>query len=278
MEIKRIQTDRPADEDFVIRKLENVTGKAGDGKALLFGGFIFGICLSGNAAVRINGIECDVSRGSVFVVLPKHVFYVDSCSDDIDVRLIFISFGLAGKLPVSPNFESLKNTEANPCIDSGEWLDDLSWLCCMLEGHDYSSAGRQAIRMSLTCTVALILSALYENRQADVRKPLTRQEQLTNKFFELLFQYFETERSVAFYAGKLCVTPKYLSVAIRSVSGCTVQKWINEIVLAEAKRYLCTTELTIQQISDKLNFASPSSFVRFFRQHTLTTPLAYRKD
>lgn len=94
----------------------------------------------------------------------------------------------------------------------------------------------------------------------------------------MLLQYFELERSVAFYADRLGVTPKYLSVAMRSVSGCPVQKWISEIVLAEAKRYLCTTEMTIQQISDKLNFASLSSFIRFFLQHTLTTPLAYRKD
>lgn len=277
MEI-RIQTDRQKYGGCAVKRLDDVMNAGGDEQALLFSGFVFGICFKGNAVVRINGTGFETVSGNVFVVLPKHVFSVVSHSDDIDMKLIYLSLDFIRKLPVSPNFESMKSALANPCIEIGEWAADLSSLCNIILRRNYAWHNGEAIQMSLVSSIALILSDLYENRPQNARITLSRQEVLTNKFFELLLQYFESERSVAFYADRLCVTPKYLSVAIRSVSGCSVQKWINEIVLAEAKRYLCTTEMTIQQISDKLNFASPSSFIRFFRQHMLTTPLAYRKD
>lgn len=52
--------------------------------------------------------------------------------------------------------------------------------------------------------------------------------------------------------------------------------WVYDVVVLAAKRYLKTTSLTIQQVSEALNFSTPSSFVRFFRQHTGYTPLEYR--
>lgn len=273
-----IQNDSLSHRECSVLGLNEVFAEDCERQALLFDGFIFGVCLRGEASVRINGTVFDVVPGKVFAVLPKHLFSAVSYSADIDVRLIFVPIDIVCKLPLSPNFDSLRNTSSNPCVDGGEWTADLGALCDIMMRHDYTVGKGEDIMMSLVCSAALILSDLFEGSGHDVKKTLSRQEALAGNFFELLFSHFESERSVAFYADKLCVSPKYLSVAVRSVSGCSVQKWINEIVLAEAKRYLCTTEMTIQQISEKLHFASPSSFVRFFRQHTLTTPLAYRKD
>ncbi len=272
-----IQTDRLKCKECSVKRLEDVFVKGCDEQVLLFDGFILGACLGGNASVRINGAMFGVTYGNVFVVLPKHVFSAVSHTVDIDIRLVFIPMDVVCKFPLSPNFESLRNTASNPCVDGRDWTLDLGELCDMLVRHDYSVGSGEKIMISLVYSVVLIFSDLFESRSCDVRNTLSRQKILAYNFFELLFNHFDSERSVAFYADKLCISPKYLSVAVRSVSGCSVQKWINEIVMAEAKRYLCTTEMTIQQISEKLHFASPSSFVRFFRQHALTTPLAYRK-
>lgn len=66
-------------------------------------------------------------------------------------------------------------------------------------------------------------------------------------------------------------------MTIKSVTGYSIQKWINEVIIIEAKRYIKTTTYTIQQISEELNFHTSSSFVRLFKQHTGYTPLEYRK-
>ncbi|MBO8437436.1 MAG: helix-turn-helix domain-containing protein [Bacteroidetes bacterium] len=37
------------------------------------------------------------------------------------------------------------------------------------------------------------------------------------------------------------------------------------------------SDFSVQQISELLHFQTPSSFVRFFRQHTGFTPSVYRR-
>lgn len=92
-----------------------------------------------------------------------------------------------------------------------------------------------------------------------------------------MLQNYESQRRVSFYADKLCVTPKNLAKVVKGVTGHSVQEWINEVVVIEAKRCLKTSDMSVFQISERLHFMTPSSFVRFFRQHTGFTPLEYRK-
>lgn len=95
---------------------------------------------------------------------------------------------------------------------------------------------------------------------------------LSDRFFRLLTIHYNKHRSVQFYADKLNLTPKYLSTAIKKVTGRPILEWIHEAVLIDAKMLLRTTDLTVQQISDQLNFSSPSAFVQFFKKHTGKTP------
>ena len=71
---------------------------------------------------------------------------------------------------------------------------------------------------------------------------------------------------------------KYFSEAIRRISGRSVSDWIATMLLSDSKLLLQTTDKTILEISEELGFSSPSVFVQFFRHHTGTTPLQYRKQ
>ena len=77
---------------------------------------------------------------------------------------------------------------------------------------------------------------------------------------------------MAYYAEALNLTPKYLAAAIKRITGRPILDWIHEAVLIDAKMLLRTTDLTVQEISERLNFSSPSAFVQFFRRKTGTTP------
>lgn len=129
----------------------------------------------------------------------------------------------------------------------------------------------------LALSIILMVASLFGNPRLNPDNACSRQKNITRSFFDLLFHHYETKRNVAFYADKLCITPKYLTTVVKSVTDYSVQNWINEVVLIEARRQIKTTELTIQQISERLHFPTASSFVRFFRMHTGHTPLYYRK-
>ena len=68
------------------------------------------------------------------------------------------------------------------------------------------------------------------------------------------------ERQVAFYAGRLCVTPKYLSAVVRQQTGRTAQACIETYVVTESKALLLSTDLSVHQISDRLIFSSQSIY------------------
>lgn len=96
-------------------------------------------------------------------------------------------------------------------------------------------------------------------------------------FRKLLKKEFRNNHSVSFYADKLNITPKHLSEVLKRQSGKTAGEWINEVILLEAKVLLQNKTLSVAQISDSLNFSDQSVFGKFFKTHTLQTPLAYRK-
>lgn len=96
------------------------------------------------------------------------------------------------------------------------------------------------------------------------------------RFMELLETYHTRERSVAFYASKLSVTPKYMGTVIKNYSGKSAIEWINEHIILEAKLMLMNTHSTIQEIAYNLNFSSQSLFGKYFKTHTGLSPKEFR--
>lgn len=102
-------------------------------------------------------------------------------------------------------------------------------------------------------------------------------EYLCDRFFRLLSLHHAQERSVTFYASKLCVTPKYLSTVVKKVSGKTPYVWIKEETIKEMEYRLCHTQSSIKEIAYELNFPNCSFFGKFFKAEKGMSPLLYRK-
>lgn len=105
---------------------------------------------------------------------------------------------------------------------------------------------------------------------------MSRAQQIFDSFIMLLKEHHNKERSLQYYAGKLCLTPKYLAGMVKKYSGKSALEWINEFVITEAKMMLRFTRMTIQEVSYKLNFPSQSAFGKYFRQQTGMSPKRYR--
>ena len=88
---------------------------------------------------------------------------------------------------------------------------------------------------------------------------------------------FKREREVHFYADKLCITAKHLSQVVKDVTGNTALNIIEEYVITESKALLLSTNMSIQQISDDLNFPSQSVFGKYFKRITGVSAREYRK-
>lgn len=101
---------------------------------------------------------------------------------------------------------------------------------------------------------------------------------LSDSFVKLVRENFKTQRFLDFYAESLGVSSKHLSRTIKAQTGYSAASWIERYLILESKILLKSTNLTIQQISDSLNFPSQSFFGKYFKKHVGASPKAYRNS
>lgn len=130
----------------------------------------------------------------------------------------------------------------------------------------------------LTVNVIHEVNDIYKSIHSDVEtKPASRQDIIYKRLVALITRNYRKERSIAFYAEQLYLTPKYLSAVVLQNNGRRISDLINRAVIMDAKVQLKSTDLTVQQISDTLNFPDSSVFGKYFKKHTGISPMRYRK-
>ena len=173
--------------------------------------------------------------------------------------------------PIDTNIFSYSRYSSVIKIDDVKFEDLLTYYKFLYKENSEESKYQDEIISSIF--YALILEIIGEYEKVMISDVDTiKSDNLSDKFFKLLAANYRKNRSVNFYAAQLNLTPKYLSTAIKKVTGRPILEWIHEAILIDAKMLLRTTNLTIQEISDELNFSSSSAFVQFIKKHTNQTP------
>lgn len=278
MNIYEIEKLHLKGKNFAFKTISEFAGNDFQDRLFVFDGLLFNICIRGEATITIDYEAYPIAANDMVAILPKHICKISGCTDDLDIRQILVSADFLCHLPLTPDFDLLKRMAVCPRVRlDEEKMDDLQKIHSLI--NRYGSDDRLSVQIQDTLVHSMILmtASLFGNLPPDADRFFSRQEVLVRKFFDMLMDSCETERSVSYYADRLCVTPKYLTTAVKSVSNLPARSWINEAVLIRAKRYIMTTGLTINQIADMLHFHTSSSFVRFFRIHTGYSPLDYRK-
>ena len=105
-----------------------------------------------------------------------------------------------------------------------------------------------------------------------------RQDVLFRDFALLLQETKGRQREVRWYANRLAVTPKYLSVVCQTNTGKTAQVLIHEVTTQEIKRLLRQTDMSTKEICGKMDFPSLSFFCKYVKQHLGMTAHQYRSS
>lgn len=117
----------------------------------------------------------------------------------------------------------------------------------------------------------------FLTRKAVSHNVLTKMEQLLNDYFEQDESLRQGLPSVEMLAGKLNLSPHYLSDMLRSLTGRSAQQHIQEKVMDKAKEYLSATSLSVAEIAYQLGFEYPQSFNKMFKKKTNLSPLEFRQ-
>lgn len=146
-----------------------------------------------------------------------------------------------------------------------------------LNNHPHDELQEQIIKGYLQTLLFIVYSQYLMTTQQEEAPQQNRQQDLFNRFIQLLQQDYMRERNINYYANRLCVTPRYLSRIIHEVSGHFASEHIALFVLAEAKQLIRSKQYTILAISERLNFSSASLFCRYFKKLTGYTPKEYQE-
>ena len=118
----------------------------------------------------------------------------------------------------------------------------------------------------------------FENRIYGPTHVPLRSARLIRDFIKLLQNgEYKSHREVAYYAGKLFVTAKYLSDVCRTVTGHPANYWIHHFVNIDIRLHLRNRRLSVLEISEKFNFSSPAHFTRYVQAQLGESPSAIRE-
>ena len=239
-------------------------------------------CLSGRAKLTVHEDVHWIQPEELIILLPGQFVSFSEPSEDFSTVSMVISSSLfsdalSGVPRFSPHFFFYMRTHY--------WYPQMerdipriyNFLGMIKEKVKSQDVYRRELITHLLRYLYLELFNAYQKESAlmTVRKD-TRKEELANKFFGLIMKHFKENKDVAFYADKLCITSKYLTMVIKETSGKSAKDWIVEYIILEIKALLKNTSLNIQEIAIKTNFANQSSLGRFFRKHTGMSLSQYR--
>ena len=237
------------------------------------------ICVQGKSLFSFNRQSCTIRKGDLCILFPHTLLQIDNKSDDFSAYYIISRSDLSSAIRV-PDASQILFIRDNPCISLDEAafrrMTEYCGLLAELDRNDH--AYRNQIGRHLLFIMYYEIVDRYQHGQPLTMHVKTRQETMAQRFIELVSRHYAEQREIGYYAGELCVTPKYLSSVVRSITGQGAAWWINQVVVTHAKNLLKQhPQLTIQQISDRLNFPNPSFFGQYFKRRVGMTPKEFRK-
>ena len=104
-----------------------------------------------------------------------------------------------------------------------------------------------------------------------------RSEPLLATVFEFIEAGYHEPISLATIAAAVGLTPGHLTTVVRRKTGRSVQRWITERRMAEARRLLRETNLPVEAIATRTGYRQPSYFIKHFRRDHTITPAIWRR-
>ncbi len=242
---------------------------------------IIAIVTEGEGTIGIDLKEYSLKKDYLIVIQPRNYFWFKKPYHDVKIRILACSRQLIETVvpKLSDLLPLLIQHRSEPVVKLSETetttvLEYLQFIRHRL--NEPTGALRKNIISSLLQSLFFyMLDQRCQNSETG-RLQRTRKEEIMAKFIIEVSEHFRENRQVNFYADRLCITSKHLSTIIKSITGMTAGEWIDNYVILEAKILLRTTDHTIQQISQELNFKDQSIFGKYFKHITGQTPSTYR--
>lgn len=227
---------------------------------------------------KINLVSYTTIAPCMVIMPSNQIMEYEYISEDFCGHILVMSNGFSDSLNIGERLSVFRSVNENPVfpLTETELKSILNYLEMMRSATQVTD-NPYRLEVAQNLTRAFFYGGGFYFHKLGKEKEKNKTEKVIEDFMHLLDTHFKQHRDIEFYADKMKLTPKYMSVMVRKHSGKSAGEWINERVIMEAKALLKSTNMTIQQIADELNFSEQSSFGKYFKRQTAMSPKQYRK-
>lgn len=244
--------------------------------------YVLTLCTKGHGTLAVNEKKCELKSNDIFICRPSHILETLMMSVDFECLCICMTREFLQDILMRSNssWNMKVYIEDNPVLHIDEEDAELIIQYAQLIKATMAQSNKhyyKEIVTSLLCAMSFNFSNILEKKISAEKPMFSTSENLFNDFFDLLTSTVARHRPVAYYAEKLNVTSKYLSVICKKVSGKTALEIITEYAIKEIETQLQRRDKTIKGIAVELGFENISYFSKYFKHFTGISPKKYRE-
>jgi len=235
--------------------------------------FLFLLFENGGGTHTIDFIKHDVSSHQLHLLFPGQV-HTWSLSENTRAFQIMISKRIFEIFATSLRYDLIRYQE-NPVLA----LSATAFRQLLYEFKEIQAELSLETRLwdiiSSRCRIiAQLASREAEERFAGLTAYQTKP--ILVDYLSLIELNFKQQRSVAFYAEKLNITPNYLNILCKKHFHSSATSFIHNRLILESKRLLLTSKNSVKEIAYELGFYDLAYFSKFFKMQTGTSPREFR--
>ena len=247
------------------------------------------ICTGGMAQFDYDGQQIQLRKNDLYLYMAHSVVCNFMSSPDFNCRQIWFSrselwnINMYGEVSLADMTYLKQHPKVHLSDEDMALLEDYFKLLCRRMRDQkpllYSEIVRSLVSTMMLEMLCMIRRDKEQKAQSDIQEdnsPGFHKRRIADKFMRLVEQSDGRIRRVDDFATQLNVTPKYLSTILKEVLNRRPSTYIQLYTMKAIEHRLRFTDMTMQEISNDLNFPNPSFFGKYCKEHLGMTPLEYR--
>lgn len=243
--------------------------------------YLFLASRKGRLQIDINGNTHTIKEGERLTVLPQNFTDNILVSVDADIVMLRLSVRIVSDL-IREHIDKwnrmiyiCKAYRMSAVKNLEEQMQFYYRLILSKTMNPDQKYHKEIIRTIIKAILLEMLSNM-ETDQCQSAEGENKTQFQFNRFLQILSSEDVKHRPIDFYADRLCISSKYLSVICSKVSGKSARQWIDEYTVEDIRYHLFNTDYSIKEIAYRLGFENLSFFGKYVKRHFGKSPSELR--
>ena len=241
------------------------------------------LTLNGEGNIVQNLESIPLVKNSIVFFEPNEFVEIEQTSSDFELKVLVYKKSFLTDINIKLNklkifkyfsqyFKEFSNFPDHEMQLLLKQIDSIQFLQDFQENIGFD----EKVLENLFSAFIYTITGIYLQKDFFEQHKMSRADEITFQFTKNVFRNCLKEKSSKFYSDLQNITSRHLTTVVKSVTGKTASQIIAEFVMNEAKILLESTDKTIMQIADDLNFGDSYTFSHYFKRYSGQSPALYR--